>query len=171
MFPIVSDSVQWSSVFRSAPRPQHEGVDIFAPYGSDVVAVDDGLVRSALEKRGGLAVYLLTKDRTQYYFAHLSETVGVFPRRVAVGEVIGKVGTSGNAEGTPPHVHFEVRPKGGEKVDPAPLLDALTGRVPRAEELPVVVPRPTVPRSSLNTGTGWLLVLLLWSVMGGKGRA
>lgn len=169
MFPIVSDSVQWSSVFRAAPRPQHEGVDIFAPYGSDVVAVDDGIVRTALEKRGGLVVYLLTADKTQYYYAHLSDTVGDFPRRVAVGDVIGRVGDTGNAKGTPAHVHFEVRPQGGDKVDPSPLLDALMGG--RSGELPVVVPRPAVPRSS-SSGAGWLLVLLVWSAMSGRrGRA
>jgi len=168
VFPVVSDSVQWSSVFRAAPRPTHEGVDIFAPYGSDVVAVDDGLVRDALEKRGGLAVYLLTSDRTQYYYAHLSDVVGAFPRRVRMGEVIGRVGTTGNAEGTPPHVHFEVRPKGGDKVDPAPLLDALLSS---SSDLPVVIPpTPTGPRAS--SSGGWLLVLLWWASMSGrKGRA
>lgn len=161
VFPVVSDSVQWSSVFRASPRPEHEGVDIFAPYGSDVVAVDDGLVRDGQEKRGGLVVYLLTVDKTQYYFAHLSETVGDFPRRVAAGDVIGRVGTTGNAQGTPPHVHLEVRPQGGSKVDPAPLLDALTGRT----ELPMPLP---VTRSS-SSAAGWgLLALLLWAAMGGK---
>jgi murein DD-endopeptidase MepM/ murein hydrolase activator NlpD len=172
VFPVVTDSARWSSVFRAAPRPQHEGVDIFAPYGSPVVAVDDGLVREALEKRGGLVVYLKTSDGTQYYYAHLSEVVGDFPRAVKMGEVIGKVGDSGNAQGTPPHVHLEVRPKGGEKVDPAPMLDELMGQPAGVLPPPVHVPeRPRPPmRKGGASGTNWGMVLILWMMWEAFGR-
>jgi len=103
----------------------HRGTDIFAPIGSALMAVDDGNVRADKDPKGGNVVYLRSDDGTVYYYAHLSSYMGEFPRRVAAGEVIGFVGTSGNALGKTPHLHFEVHPDGGEAVNPFPLLVAV----------------------------------------------
>lgn len=108
---------------------EHEGVDIFAPAGAELVAVADGTVRQATEPRGGHAVYLTERDGTQYYYSHLDAFAHpMMPgatRKVEAGDVLGYVGTSGNARGTQPHVHFEWRPKGAGKRDPFALLTRL----------------------------------------------
>lgn len=103
----------------------HRGTDIFAAVGSALLAVDDGDARAAEDPKGGNVVYLRADDGTVYYYAHLSSYAGQFPRRVAAGEALGAVGTSGNAFGKTPHLHFEVHPNGGDAVDPFPLLVAV----------------------------------------------
>jgi murein DD-endopeptidase MepM/ murein hydrolase activator NlpD len=113
--------------FRSLFSAGHQGTDIFAPMDAEVLAVADGMIRHAVETKGGKAVYLTTRDGTQFYYGHLGSFAGVRlgpgeTRAVKAGELIGYVGTSGNAEGKAPHVHFEMRPRGGAKVDPAPAL-------------------------------------------------
>ncbi len=103
----------------------HRGTDIFAAVGSALLAVDDGDARAAEDPKGGNVVYLRSDDGTVYYYAHLSSYTGQFPRRVAAGDELGAVGTSGNALGKTPHLHFEVHPNGGDAVDPFPLLVAV----------------------------------------------
>lgn len=103
----------------------HRGTDIFAPKGTPVLAVDDGLIRAANDPKGGQVTYLRCADGAVYYYAHLDQYVGTYPRAVVAGEVIGTVGTTGNAQGTTPHLHFEVHPKGDhDTVNPFPLLQA-----------------------------------------------
>lgn len=118
VFPVdASAHPQFADAFGS-----HRGTDIFAALGSTLLAVDDGDARAAEDPKGGNVIYLRADDGTVYYYAHLSSYVGTFPRRVAAGEPIGAVGTSGNAQGKTPHLHFEVHPNGGDAVDPFPLL-------------------------------------------------
>lgn len=100
---------------------RHEGVDIVAPEGRPVVANVSGFFKRSSNPRGGHAYYLEGDDGVVYYGAHLSEYVG-FNRWVRMGEAIGKVGQTGNAEGTIPHLHFERMPGGGASIDPYPLL-------------------------------------------------
>ncbi len=71
---------------------------------------------------GGLAYYLHGDDGNTYYGAHLDSLAGR-PGKVDRGDVIGRVGTTGNAAGTPPHLHFEFKPRGGRSVDPYPTLE------------------------------------------------
>lgn len=99
-------------VFTDEFSSTHRGTDIFAPAGTPVLAVDNGNMRAAQEARGGNAVYLRATDGVVYYYAHLQEYVGIYPRAVHVGDVIGLVGTSGNAIGKEPHVHFEIHSNG-----------------------------------------------------------
>lgn len=111
-----------------APRPggrQHMGVDIFAPRGTPIYAVEDGTVRASSNRLGGLVVYLTANDGDRYYYAHLDEVVVSSGDRVRAGDVIGANGDTGNARGTPPHLHWEVRPGGGDRVNPYPLARAL----------------------------------------------
>lgn len=100
---------------------RHEGVDVVAPEGRTVVANVSGFFKRASNPRGGHAYYLEGDDGVVYYGAHLSEYVG-FNRWVPMGEAIGKVGETGNAAGTIPHLHFERLPGGGAAIDPYPLL-------------------------------------------------
>jgi hypothetical protein len=105
-----------------APRPggrTHQGNDIFAPYGTPVVAPFPGRAEATPNPLGGLAVTVYG-SRGYAYNAHLSAYGELGP--VEAGTVIGYVGTSGNAVGTPPHDHFEWHPENGAAVDPFPYL-------------------------------------------------
>lgn len=88
---------------------RHEAIDILAPTGTPVIATDDGVVKKLFtSKPGGLTVYQFDPDqRFCYYYAHLDRYApglheGQLLRR---GEVLGYVGTTGNA-GNTPHLHF-----------------------------------------------------------------
>lgn len=86
----------------------HKGIDIFAPRGKAVVAAVPGIIifEGRLGSGGNVVAVLGPKWRIHYY-AHLeSSQVGGFV--VARGQVLGSVGTSGNAAGKPPHLHYAV---------------------------------------------------------------
>ena len=103
----------------------HEGVDMFAARGMPVFAAADGTVRVGRNGLGGLTVDLYDVAGNRYYYAHL-DSVGVTSgQQVAAGDTLGGAGTSGNAAGTPPHLHWQVHPGGGGPTDPFPLADAL----------------------------------------------
>ena len=104
----------------------HQGVDMFAPYGTPLYAVADGVIyRVYNNSLGGLAINLIDTDGNMYYYAHLSSASVESGQKIGVGQVIGAVGTSGNAAGTPPHVHWQFHPGNGEPVNPYPLAYAL----------------------------------------------
>jgi hypothetical protein len=101
-------------------------VDVFADRGTPVLAAADGIVsHSNPAGAGGLALRLTTADGTYYYYAHLDRiaTGARAGARVSKGDVVGFVGTTGNAEGGMPHLHFEIHPDGGAAVPPVPYLD------------------------------------------------
>ncbi len=106
----------------------HEGNDIMAPRLTPSVAVVDGEIRWAVGDKSGYAVWLEDEDGNEYFYAHFAAwahadaAVGS-KRDVVAGEVIGYVGDTGNAAGTP-HLHFEIHPDGGEPVNPYPSLYA-----------------------------------------------
>lgn len=102
---------------RSGGR-RHQGNDILAAYGTPLVAVTAGTVRTAYSSAGGVSLYLQGVDGVEYFYAHNSRNVASSGERVAAGEVIAYVGTSGNARGGPAHVHFERHPGGGGAVNP-----------------------------------------------------
>lgn len=102
----------------------HQGTDVFAAKGAPLLSVVGGTVRISSNKLGGSVIHLDGDDGRSYYYAHLS---GYAPglasgRTVAPGELLGLVGTSGNAAGTPPHLHFEIHPGGGAPVNPYQTL-------------------------------------------------
>lgn len=99
---------------------RHEGVDLFAPRGTPVVAPVAGTVALDPNHLGGKAVVLWGVDGIRYYGAHLDSYGRTGP--VAAGTVIGRVGNTGDAVGGPTHLHFEVHPGGGPAVSPYPLL-------------------------------------------------
>ena len=87
----------------------HKGVDIVAPTGTPIYAPFDGVARSSYNGLGGNAVYV-TGATGYVYNAHLSEYSANSNGSVRAGEVIGYVGTSGDAMGGVPHDHFEYHP-------------------------------------------------------------
>jgi hypothetical protein len=100
----------------------HEGTDVVADTGTPLLAVENGIVtRIGSHILGGLGVTMRGQSGLEYYYAHLS---GLAPgpatgRKVRVGEVIGFVGATGNAQTA--HLHFEIH-RDGRAVNPYPLL-------------------------------------------------
>ena len=98
---------------------RHEAIDIAAPRGTRVLAVDDGrLVKLFTSVPGGLTVYQFDPDeRFAYYYAHLDRYADGLREGMALrrGDLIGYVGTTGNAAADAPHLHFAVFRLGPEK--------------------------------------------------------
>ena len=91
---------------------RHEAMDILAPRNTPVLAVEDGTVaRLFTSKAGGLTVYQFDPTSTYaYYYAHLERYADGLTdhARVKRGQVLGYVGTSGNAPKDTPHLHFAI---------------------------------------------------------------
>lgn len=106
-------------VDRDAGARRHEGIDIFAPRGRDVLAVADGTIRRTGTNNLGGKIIFLRPDNMQasVYYAHLDSQYVQQGNRVKKGDIIGAVGNTGNAVNTPPHLHFGVYTMGGA-VDP-----------------------------------------------------
>lgn len=117
---------------RGAER-KHEATDILAPRGTPVIAADDGTIkRLFLSKPGGITLYQFDPtEQYSYYYGHLDGYADGIHEGVTVkrGEVIGYVGTTGNAPADTPHLHFGIFKLGGEKrwwegtpINPYPIL-------------------------------------------------
>ncbi|MFA9487897.1 MULTISPECIES: M23 family metallopeptidase [unclassified Mannheimia] len=106
---------------RSGGR-KHEGVDIFAPRGTPIRSTTSGLVvRISTNKLGGKVVSIMT-GRTVHYYAHLEDYGNISRHQwIEQGEIIGTVGDSGNAKGTPPHLHYGIYTPSGA-INPYPLI-------------------------------------------------
>ncbi|CAE6810544.1 M23 family metallopeptidase [Xanthomonas arboricola] len=111
----------------------HDAIDILAPTGTPVIAVADGTVEKLFNsERGGLTVYQFDPNGTYcYYYAHLERYADGLAEKQAIkrGQVIGYVGSTGNADPAAPHLHFEIHRLGpekqwwkGEVLNPYPVL-------------------------------------------------
>jgi murein DD-endopeptidase MepM/ murein hydrolase activator NlpD len=110
-----------------APRGtgrRHEGQDIFAPKGTPILSATNGYVyRIGENNLGGQTVSVISAGGRVYYYAHLD----AYAPGIEVGDpvttrtLLGYVGTTGNAQGTPPHLHFGVYTMSGA-INPLPLL-------------------------------------------------
>jgi len=110
-----------------APRGtarRHEGQDIFAPRGTPILSATRGIILKVGENTlGGQTVSVMGSGGRIYYYAHLDS----YAPGIQVGDlvttrtVLGYVGTTGNAQGTPPHLHFGVYTPTGA-INPLPLL-------------------------------------------------
>lgn len=101
----------------------HEGIDIFAPRGTPVRSATRGIVvRKGWNRLGGKTVSVFGPAGWFHYYAHLEDwdapSTGDW---VEAGTVLGYVGDSGNAQGTPPHLHYGIYEAGGAR-NPYPLL-------------------------------------------------
>ncbi|MGH2972732.1 MAG: M23 family metallopeptidase [Gaiellaceae bacterium] len=136
VFPVYG-AVAWGDNF-GASRPDvsggwHHGDDLFAPLGAPVLAVAHGVVFSVGWNRiGGWRLWLRDDRGNDFYYAHLSaySPLAVNGAIVNAGDVLGFVGDTGDAKGTPYHVDFEIHPVGlldrgyDGAVDPTSYLHA-----------------------------------------------
>ena len=109
----------------------HEGIDLFAPAGTPLLAAERGvIIRISTGRLGGLTFWLKGESGAHWYYAHLqSYAEGLAVGDVVeAGQVLGYVGNTGNAVGTPPHLHLELHPDGAAPVNPYPLLKVLSDR-------------------------------------------
>lgn len=132
---------------------RHDAIDIMAPAGTPVLAAVDGrVVKLFASKAGGITLYQFdAAERFVYYYAHLQ---GYAPdivegRVLRRGEVLGYVGSTGNANPSGPHLHFAIarldadkRWHAGTPVNPYPLLSG------RPAAVPLATPTPPAARSS-----------------------
>jgi hypothetical protein len=110
-----------------APRQigAHQGNDIFAPFGAPVVAVADGeIFKVGTLPISGNRLWIRADTGDTFFYAHLSSFApgAVNGRRVKAGALLGFVGNTGDAEPTPPHVHFEVHPGDGRATNPFKII-------------------------------------------------
>lgn len=113
---------------------RHDAIDIMSPRGTEVVAVDDGTIAKLFTSNaGGLTIYQFDPTQTfSYYYAHLDHYASGLAEHQAVrrGQVIGYVGSTGNASEDAPHLHFAIARLDtdrswwkGDPINPYPLLN------------------------------------------------
>ncbi len=115
---------------------RHEGIDIYAPRGTPLLAVADGVVTRVEENRLGGKVIFLMPDNKDYslYYAHLEKQIAQPGQRVRIGDTIGLVGNTGNAKTTVPHLHFGIYTSSGA-IDPLPFVKPGTRMPPKITHL------------------------------------
>ena len=133
----------WGAPRDGGKRP-HRGIDIFAPRGTAIVAVTDGVISYIGDQpKGGHCLWLTTEAGVSFYYAHLDRWApGLYEgMEVFSGDLLGFVGNTGNAITTPPHLHFAIN-ENDEMVNPYPVLKRAA---------PV---KQAAKRSPLGTGYG-----------------
>lgn len=124
-----------------APRGSdrlHEGQDIFAPKGTPIYSATSGYVYKVGENNlGGQTVSVIGAGGRVYYYAHLDRYAPGIKEgdRVTTKTLLGYVGTTGNAQGTPPHLHFGVYTSNGA-INPLPMIVDRTSPVLTNGQLP-----------------------------------
>jgi murein DD-endopeptidase MepM/ murein hydrolase activator NlpD len=106
---------------RDGGRRRHQGIDLLAPAGTPLVAVASGHISrlSNLDRgRGGISLWLRDRRGTAYYYAHNQHNLVRLGQRVRAGQLLARVGATGNAKGGPAHLHFQIHPGGGPPVSP-----------------------------------------------------
>ena len=119
---------------RDGGKRRHEGIDIFAPRGTPVVAATDGRVsRTGNHGLGGKQVWLREGlFGNSLYYAHLDSIIAKSGQKVKTGDTLGLVGNTGNARSTPPHLHFGIYRSGA--INPLPYVFQTEGLLPMALE-------------------------------------
>lgn len=131
---------------RSGDRT-HDGIDLFAQRGTPVLSATRGVVLSVRESGiGGRQVWVIGPARERHYYAHLDDWTPGLERGDVLhpGDTIGTVGDTGNARGTPTHLHYGIYAAAGA-FDPLPRLRAgSASALPRPRAGTAASPAPTV---------------------------
>ncbi len=151
LFPVLGATVNDYSSDWGAPRADtgfHQGIDIFAASGTPILAINDGTVfRVGWNTIGGRRFWFADRYGNLFYFAHLAgfSPLATEGQTVKRGDVLGFVGNSGDAQGTPPHVHFEIHPGGLWAVPPfAYVTSWITGLRQPVMSTAITAPPATV---------------------------
>ena len=130
VFPVAGEYSYSDDYGAARHQGAHEGVDIMADRDTPLVAVDDVTVKRLTRAEtglGGIWVWLVRADGTEYYYAHMASIApGIdVGTKLTAGQVVGGVGNTGDARYGATHLHFEVHPAGGASTDPYPHLVAV----------------------------------------------
>jgi murein DD-endopeptidase MepM/ murein hydrolase activator NlpD len=134
VFPVVGGA-QFSDDF-GGPRAEtgfHQGIDLFSANGTPLVAVHDGtLFRVGWNRLGGWRLWLDDGQGNYFYYAHMSaySDLARDGAQVHAGDVIGYMGDTGDAKGTPFHLHFEIHPDAAWAVPPIAYVTAWESATP-----------------------------------------
>jgi murein DD-endopeptidase MepM/ murein hydrolase activator NlpD len=143
---------------RDGGARSHEGIDIFAPRGTPVLAASEGVAWAGENRLGGTVVFLRDPSRGHsLYYAHLDRHAVATGQRVEIGDTLGFVGNTGNARTTAPHLHFGIYRRGEGAVDPHPFVDtrvATAARPGRDTALVGGLARTTPAEAALRAGPG-----------------
>ena len=141
-------------VDRDKGARRHEGIDIFAPLRTPVLAVADGTVtRVNTNNLGGKVVWFRPKNKDYtLYYAHLDEQSVTDGQAVALGDTLGLMGTTGNAQGGLPHLHLGIYTNGGA-VDPLPYVD------PTIQTPPKIISSTTQLNTTMRTSAAVKLLV------------
>ena len=156
VFPLLGPYPHFDSTWAvlRADTGWHHGDDLFADRNAPVLAVANGIVFSVGWNRiGGWRLWLLDGAGNLFYYAHLQRysPLAVDGRRVLAGQVLGYVGTSGDARTTPPHLFFEINPAGLRHLGYDGAVDP-TGYLRAWRELRRPTPAATPPARTLAKG-------------------
>lgn len=132
-FPVVGD-YSYSDDFGD-PRGQgpHQGNDIIGKMGTQLVSCVDGTISRLTRTEtglGGIWIWIVDGQGNEYYYAHMESISPEIKAgsRVTAGQPVGTMGMTGDARGTVPHLHFEIRPNGGGSINPFTELRAVDPR-------------------------------------------
>lgn len=130
VFPVAGANSYTDDFGDARHQGRHEGNDIMADRGTPLLAVADArVIRLSRTESGlgGISLWLERADGTQYYYAHMTTITDGLAEgsKVAVGQLVGTVGNTGDARYGAAHLHFEIHPGGGAAINPYPYVKAI----------------------------------------------
>lgn len=130
VFPVAGANSYTDDFGDARHQGSHEGTDVMADRGTPLLAVADArVIRLSRTESGlgGVSLWLERADGTQYYYAHMTTITDGLAEgsKVAVGQLVGTVGNTGDARYGAAHLHFEIHPGGGSATNPYPHLVAV----------------------------------------------
>ncbi|TKC13185.1 M23 family metallopeptidase [Pedobacter polaris] len=139
-------------VGRDEGARQHEGIDIFSTFRTPVLAVSAGTVtRVNSNNLGGKVVWFRPEGKNYtLYYAHLDEQMVTDGQAVLQGDTLGRMGNTGNAKTTPPHLHFGIYTNNGA-IDPFPFIN------PEIQAPPKILSSTTALNATMRTNANAIL--------------
>jgi peptidoglycan LD-endopeptidase LytH len=151
------------SFYQGRGERQHNAADIIAPRGTPVLAVEDGIIRRLFNSEaGGITIYQMDlSGHYVYYYAHLDAYAPGLTQgnKVRKGDVIGYVGSTGNANPEAPHLHFAIWQTTADKVwsgipiDPYEVFAGTTQKQPSLKQTPQPRQATTSPAPRQKSGS------------------